>query len=137
MRNHQFDLTGKVAIITGSGRGLGRTIAAAGAAVVVCARSLDEAERTASAIRDTGGTALPYGAAKAALNHVTRVTALEWAPRHIRVNAIAPGPMENVMRDGFMTDIDKVRATTPLGRSDAASSVTGTVLYVDGGTTAV
>ena len=48
MRSHQFDLTGKVAIITGSGRGLGRTIAegvaATGAAVVVCARSLDEAE---------------------------------------------------------------------------------------------
>ena len=95
---------------------------------------------------------LAYGASKAALNPVTRILALEWAPRGIRVNAIAPGYMENVMRDGIMTGEEKVRAATPLGRrgrseelvgpvvflaSDASSYVTGTVLYVDGGTTAI
>lgn len=57
-----FDLTGKVAFVTGGGRGLGQAmalgLAAAGAKVAVAARSEDEVAGTVKAIRATGGEAV-------------------------------------------------------------------------------
>jgi NAD(P)-dependent dehydrogenase (short-subunit alcohol dehydrogenase family) len=58
----RFSLEGKVAVVTGSGRGLGRAIAkgmaASGAAVVTTSRHGDEAESTAAEIRASGGKAI-------------------------------------------------------------------------------
>ena len=57
-------LDGKVAIVTGSGRGLGRAyaraMAAAGAAVVVNDLDADVATETADLITDAGGTAVAH-----------------------------------------------------------------------------
>ena len=94
-----------------------------------------------------------YGTSKAALNHMTRLLAYEWAPK-IRVNAIAAGATMTDALDAFvnMGDlIQQMEALTPLGRlaqpddiaaaalflsSPAGSWITGKVLEVDGGTIA-
>lgn len=256
MADRLFDLSGKVAIVTGSGRGLGsamaRGLGQAGATVVTCSRTLAEAEQTADQIRAAGGRAIAvradtcdrasaeelvavaaaefghldvlvnnagidriepseevsdenlltvmqtnlvgyfhcaqaagrhmlaaggggsiinissiagqvgiagltsYSISKGGVDQMTRVMALEWATRGVRVNAIAPGYFENIMADAVHEHDrpdkqQQVITFTPMARrghpdeligpvvflaSDASSYVTGAVLYVDGGYTA-
>ena len=61
-----FDLSGRVAVITGTSRGIGRELAhgfaEAGAIVVGCARSLGRAEQTAAELRANGHETLPVQA---------------------------------------------------------------------------
>jgi NAD(P)-dependent dehydrogenase (short-subunit alcohol dehydrogenase family) len=60
--NAKFDLAGKVAMVTGGGRGIGRAVALglaqSGASVVVASRTQKEIEGTAEEIRKMGGKAL-------------------------------------------------------------------------------
>ncbi len=59
-----FDLTGKVAVITGASRGIGesiaRLLAAKGAHVIVSSRKIDGCEAVASSIRENGGKASAF-----------------------------------------------------------------------------
>jgi peroxisomal 2,4-dienoyl-CoA reductase len=90
-------------------------------------------------------------AAKAGVDSLTRVLACEWGPYRIRVNGIAPGPVEGtegVKRLTSEASRAGLQEQCPLGRmatieevanaalylsSDAASFVTGVTLVVDGG----
>ena len=58
----QFDLTGRVAVVTGSGQGIGRAIAwglaDAGCDIVLNARRIDDLETTAAGVRERGRDAL-------------------------------------------------------------------------------
>lgn len=89
------------------------------------------------------------GAARAGVENLTRTLAVEWAPFHIRVNAIAPGTIRSTGTDRYPPElVTKAEQQTPAGRlgtvhevahvatylaSDAADYVTGTTLYIDGG----
>jgi NAD(P)-dependent dehydrogenase (short-subunit alcohol dehydrogenase family) len=89
-----------------------------------------------------------YGAAKAAIESFGRTMALEWAPRGIRVNTVAPGTIKTP-RAGTTDMADAAAQEIPLGRrgapedianaalfllSDLSAYITGVTLAVDGGT---
>ena len=110
-----------------------------------------------SGVRGGGGTNIGYVAAKHAQIGVMRSSARAVAARGIRVNAICPGPIDNVFQTGIenrMTTLsgvnvtEQLNQTVPLKRhahvdeiagsvlflaSELSSYVTGAVLMVDGG----
>ena len=92
-----------------------------------------------------------YGTSKAAIAHMTRVLALEWGAKGIRVNAIAPGFIRSRMNADLRADpvrSEQMSSQVPLKRfgepeellgalvflaSPSASYVNGHLLFVDGG----
>jgi NAD(P)-dependent dehydrogenase (short-subunit alcohol dehydrogenase family) len=115
-----------------------------------------------ASIRHLGLSYVSYAATKAAMNQMTRTTAVEFAPNHIRVNAILPGLMKTPMvehsaglaasyaagdveamwraRDaqvpmGHMGDAWDVANAALFLASDESKYVTGIELVVDGGVT--
>lgn len=114
-----------------------------------------------SGIRWTGAAQVAYAAAKAGVIQFSRVTAVEYAPHHIRVNTVVPGQMHTPMvearlahqREGGNVEalLAKRQSRIPLpfmgdGRdtanaavflaSDEARFITGTEIVVDGGMSA-
>ncbi len=120
------------------------------------ARGLDGAIVNISSIGALGGhpQRAAYNAAKGGLKVLTEVLATEWAPRGIRVNAIAPGVTKTgILGDVLATGEGRIAGAdfvgrTPLGRlaepheiascvaflcSRSAGFMTGETLIVDGG----
>ena len=96
-----------------------------------------------------------YPASKGGVVNLTRDLAAQWARRGVRVNAIAPGFFRTEINEELLSEergVAAVRRRTPMGRvgeaheldgallflaSEASSYVTGHVLAVDGGWTAI
>ncbi len=100
-----------------------------------------------------------YSVAKAGVHMLAKVLALEWAPRKIRCNAIAPGPVHTAMVDARRhasphadADLARLSEVNPLHRlgreqevaalaahllSDESAWTTGCVIPIDGGADAV
>lgn len=116
-----------------------------------------------SSLRYLGANYVAYYTTKAALNHMTRVTAAEYAARQVRVNAVLPGLMDTPMARvsamknhgiseaeledawvkkrvgripmGWMGDAFDVAKAAAFLASDEARFITGVCLTVDGGQT--
>lgn len=69
-----------------------------------------------------------YGTSKAALEALTRAAALDLAPAGIRVNAVAPGPVQT----GWMTQdqINQARSVIPLGRVGEPEDIAAAVVFL-------
>jgi dehydrogenase/reductase SDR family member 4 len=94
-----------------------------------------------------------YGMSKAAGHHLVRNLAAEWGPKHVRVNAIAPGLIKTEFARALWEDEKRARErieATPLKRlgeprdiggiavflaSPAAAFITGQCIVADGGVT--
>src|SRR5215218_10973153 len=125
----------------------------------VCRASFEELKKSRGQILNISATLhylgtpmqLHVSAAKAGVDALTRNLAVEWGAHGIRVNAIAPGPIEDTegMTRLVPPDVkERLRRKIPLGRfgrirdieqcalflcSDAASFINGAVIIIDGG----
>jgi NAD(P)-dependent dehydrogenase (short-subunit alcohol dehydrogenase family) len=127
-------------------RPLGGAMADRGSGVIVNISSMS--------VRDAAPYVAPYAAAKAGLEVMTRVAALELGPRGVRVNAVAPSFVPTARVGHLASDpefLQRAAESVPLGRlatvddiadavcwlcSDAAGFVSGQVITVDGGMSA-
>jgi NAD(P)-dependent dehydrogenase (short-subunit alcohol dehydrogenase family) len=116
---------------------------------------------SSSGIRFTGSPQIGYATSKAAVIQFSRVTAVQYAPKGIRVNTVIPGQMHTPMVEvrlakqraggdiesllqsrvariplGFMGDGRDTAAAVLFLASDEARFITGTEIVVDGGMTA-
>ncbi len=96
----------------------------------------------------------PYNASKGAVSNLTRALALDFAPKGVRINAVAPSLTRSELTTGIMENeeaMDKFRQRIPMGRAaepeevadviaflagQDARFVTGVILPVDGGVSA-
>ncbi|HSY25935.1 MAG TPA: SDR family oxidoreductase, partial [Burkholderiaceae bacterium] len=140
-----FDLTGKVAIITGSSRGIGRAIAEqlaeCGAQVVISSRKAAPCEEVATAIRAAGGKALAIPANisdKAQLEQLVAQTRTQFGPIDILVCNAATNPIygpstqmtddafEKIMRNNVLSNHWLCQAV----RADMAAKKDGAIVII-------
>jgi NAD(P)-dependent dehydrogenase (short-subunit alcohol dehydrogenase family) len=105
----------------------------------------DEATRTRSIVNISSLAAhraltrvVGYGAAKAAVENLTRWLAVELAPHGVRVNAVAPGFFVGEQNRALLLDErgaltasgERIVAATPAGRFGEPSELAGTVIWL-------
>lgn len=128
-------------------RAFGRPMIAAGRGAIVNLGSMS------GHIANRPQPQTPYNVSKAAVHHLTRSMAAEWAPHGVRINAVAPTYIETPMVNANPANLERIPIwlnDTPMGRmgkpeevasavlflcSDAASLMTGAIVNVDAGFT--
>lgn len=151
-----FDLSDKVALVTGASSGMGRAIAEAmarhGATVIVWRDGVLIYLASIASVRGNKGLGL-YGISKAGLVQLARNLAVELGPHNIRANTISPGMIDTPFSESLLANqpfMEKRLAQTPLRRvgtvaeiagiavllaSKAGGFITGQNIIADGGTT--
>jgi NAD(P)-dependent dehydrogenase (short-subunit alcohol dehydrogenase family) len=80
----------------------------------------------------TTGASVAYSASKAALIHMTRVLAVNWAPK-VRVNAVGPAYIRSSLNENWLAQADNrkfVLDRTPLNRVGEPRDVVGAVVFL-------
>jgi 3-oxoacyl-[acyl-carrier protein] reductase len=80
------------------------------------------------------GSSIPYAASKAALNNLTKSLARAFAP-HVRVNAVAPGPVLTRWLADRPEMVQRSLQGTPLGRAASPDDIADAVVFLARGTT--
>lgn len=103
---HTFDMTGKSAVVTGGGQGIGegiaKNLAAAGASVIVAARHVDRIERVAAEINDAGGTAVAQATDvtdTAAVEALADAAVERFGGLHVWVNNAGGSPVRTALNE--------------------------------------
>ena len=89
---------------------------------------------TASVAASTNWThASPYGASKAAVVHLTRSAAAEYAADNVRINCVSPGTFITRFHDGLSPGVlADIRGRHPLGRFGTPDEIAGAYVYLAG-----
>jgi NAD(P)-dependent dehydrogenase (short-subunit alcohol dehydrogenase family) len=140
-----FDLTGKVAIVTGSSRGIGRAIAdafaEAGARVVISSRNQEPCDEVAAAIRARGGEAIAITARisdKAQLENLVAKTRQEWGgvdvlvcnaainPHYGSLEALSDQVFERMMTNNVLSNLWLSKLVAP----DMKAKRNGSIIFI-------
>jgi NAD(P)-dependent dehydrogenase (short-subunit alcohol dehydrogenase family) len=114
MKKDIFDLTGRVALVTGASRGIGesiaRLLAAYGARVIVSSRKIDGCEAVAQSIRDDGGDAVAMAChvgEMAQIDNIFQQISDKFGRLDILVNNAAANPYFGHILDTDLAAYDK------------------------------
>ena len=127
----KFDFSGKTVFVTGASAIVHRDTAHAAQMAEAGRGAIINLASLTSFVGVPG--AVPYSASKSGILGMTRAMAAEWAPKGIRVNAIAPGYFETDMTSVFYEDKDWVArmvGSIPAGRLGDLADLTGAVRFL-------
>ena len=135
-----FDLSGKVAIVTGSSRGIGRsiarTLASAGAQVTVTSRKIDACEAVATEIAADGGKAIAVAcnvSDKVQVSNLVKETQAQHGPVDILVCNAATNPVYGPMADLDDGAVEKIFRTNVQGPAWMINLVAPSMIERGGG----